>query len=298
MQNFVFLLALVATSAARAEDVYVIMHTDGPADGAVHDAIRSALADRGLPVKLAPTLQELASGLQATACTNDVDVCALAVGRALGGTHVIVSRATSKDGAAHLEMSFHDLHALTIVRHTQAGTHDELRRWARNESLTFAKLELRGTLLIAELGAGAMVLLDDGDVIAMPMAVPVALPVGVHQLEARIDDGPVYKQNITIEAQVETIVRLCANGSYVAPCESASAVTPAGPGALHVVGIVATAAGAVGIGVGVAMQLLSPNEQNIDTRIIEQRIGVGSYVAGAALFGVAVVSFVVSAVTE
>lgn len=298
MQKFVFLLALVATSAVRAEDVYVVMHTDGVAEGAVHDTIRSVLADRGLQVKLAPTPQELASGLQAAACTNDPDVCALAVGRALGGTHVIVSRATNKDGVAHLDVSLHDLQVLTIVRHAQAGTLDELRRWARIESLTFARQELRGTLRIADLGAGAMVLLDDGDVIAMPMATPVALPVGVHQLEARVDDGPVYKQSVAIEAEVERVVRLCATGSYVAPCDSPSAVTASGPGVPQVVGIVATAAGVVGIGVGVAMQLLSPTEQNIDTRITEQRVGVGGYVAGAALIGVGVVSFVVAAVTE
>lgn len=308
MRALLFTVVVLAACATRAQgDVYVVMQTDAPAalpDVKIHDDIRAALAERSQNVKVAPSSQELRAGLQAAACNSSADVCAVAVGRALGGTHVIASRLENVDGSFTLELALHTLSAGTIVRHTQkSASVEDLRTWARIEALQFARLPLRGRLLVTDLPADAVVVVDGSDVLTVPMTAPAVLAVGAHQLEARINDGPVYQQQVTIDAEHTTTVRLCASGTSVSACtDTAPVVVDSGPTALLVTGIGGMVVGAAAIAFGGWAHVQALDRTVTATPRADhdtfKAMALAGYAVGGVVFAAGASAMVIAAVVE
>lgn len=306
MSKFLFAFAVFASCVAHAEgNAFVVMHTEGPApaEANLHADIQDVLRERGISVNLAPTAQELSTGLQAAACKSSSDVCAVAVGRALGGSRVIASRLDVLDGGFTAELALHDLVAGTIVRRTQkSASVDELRKWARIEALTFAGVPLRGRLTVSDLPAEAVVVIDGTDVVVMPMTKPLPLDVGEHQLEARLNDGPVHRQAFVIDAEHDVVIKLCATGADVRPCAATNAIehdnTP-----LFVAGVSGIVVGALAAGVGLGANIYANTPHpDLDDPVgafgTAKAVSLSGYIAGGAVLVAGAVAVAVAVVGE
>lgn len=306
MNKFLFAFAVFASCVAHAEgNTFVVMQTEGSAvaDANLHVAIQSALSERSVPVHLAPTAKELSTGLQAAACKSSSDVCAVAVGRALGGTRVVASRLEAVDGGFVGELALHDLTAGTIVRRTQkSASVEDLKTWARVEALTFAGLPLRGRLVVNDLPAEAVVVVDGNDVVVMPMAKPLPLDVGNHQLEARLNDGPVHRQAFLVEAERDVVVSLCVTAAEVHPCAEAGAVESA-TNPLFVAGVSGVVVGAIAVGVGVGANLYANSPHvDLDDPVgafgTAKAVALSGYVAGGVVIVAGIVAVALAVVSE
>lgn len=306
MQKFLVLFALVVSCTARAEDLYVVMHTAGEANTGLDDAIYAALHERDVKVALAPTANELASGLQAAACKSGPDVCALAVGRALGATRVIASSVvTTADAGWAAELSFHDITTGVIVRRQVSGPRGATVRSARIETLKYAGLPLKGWLLVNGLPAGALLLIDGADALVVPMTKPAMLTVGEHELQARFNDGPIYKQQIVVESEQQVDLKLCATGSDIAPCTELAPNGDGAPSPLFVAGVVGIGVGTAALVVGVAANILA-NERTFGTSAEEERqqfrtmstIATAAYVSGGGLAVAGLAATIIGGVSE
>jgi hypothetical protein len=305
MQKFLVLFAVVVSCAARAEDVYVVMHTTGEASTGLDNAIHAVLAERDMKVVVAPTANELASGLQAAACKSGPDVCALAVGRALGATRVIASSVTATDAGWAAELSFHDITTGVIVRRQVSGPRVDTVRSVRIETLKYAGLPLKGRLLVNGLPEGALLLIDGADALVVPMTKPVMLTVGEHELQARFNDGPIYKQQVVVEGEQQVELALCATGSDIAPCTETAPRGTVGPSPLFVAGVVGVGIGAAAIVVGVAANVLA-NERTFGTSAEEERqqfrtmstIATAAYISGGVLTAAGLAATIIGGVSE
>jgi hypothetical protein len=301
MPMFVFLLALLATSAVHAQDVYVVMHTAGAPDAGIHTDVNEALANRGVAVHLSPSPQELASGLQAQACRDDADVCALAVGRALGATRVVSSTAQRIESSFTLELALHELQSGVVVRRSLAADSlEDLRRLARIEVLTWARQEMRGRLLVTGLGANTVAVVDGNKPIVLPMKAPLPLAVGEHKIEARVDDGPAWSHTVSIDVERDVELALCATGSDIAVCAS-SGVAPDRP-PLLAIGVATVVVGGVGMAVGAvanAFALMPATDGNErQTHSMLKAASMAGYIAGSTLVVVGAGFLVANAVVE
>jgi hypothetical protein len=302
MQKFLVFVAFLTSCAVRAQDVYVVMHTEEAAKSGIDDAVYAALSERALKVAFAPTALELSTGLHAAACKSGHDVCALAVGRALGASRVIASTTTAASDSWTVALALHDIAAGVIVRREFTGSHAAATRWARVEALTWAGQAPRGTLVVEGLPDGALLLIDATDALVVPMTKPAPLSVGEHELQARFNDGPVYQQRIVIVAEEQTTITLCPRGSDIAACAE---VKPDDVSPLRVAGIVGVAVGVVAVAGGVVFNLLA-NDRTIDSSAEDEKqqfktmstIAMASYVSGGALIVGGIAATIIGGVSE